>query len=420
MATTPIFQPNPVVLPEYYRKKQRYGGLTTQETLEAGTQIATAAVLAHNADAAAHGINDGNGVEKANRALRKYISGKARVASRTGACNVLVIGTSLSESGSNGTSTNSTSYTYRWQDAFRDIERRKIGQTIGGIGFLPPDWATDVVTPKPYSSQAGTFSMKRMQFGLGKRTSEAKATASKTYTQTCTGFDILYTRSPAAGVLYYSVDGGTNVEISTPVGTTASGYKTAVTGLSDAAHTITIGWVSGTIYFEGVAFYRGDETVGLRVWDGARSGSTTADFIESSWPYWWGVIGLINPDLIVLELGINEYLFNVTVAQYTANLSALVASLKSRARGCGIVLMATWAKGSEPAGTHAAYVAAAKSVAAADPMVLFFDGSIRTYSTETESTANAFGFLESDKLHATPCGSSALAIGLSDFLGKVS
>ena len=54
MATTPIFQPNPVVLPEYYRKKQRYGGLTTQETLEAGAQIAISAVLAHNGDAAAH------------------------------------------------------------------------------------------------------------------------------------------------------------------------------------------------------------------------------------------------------------------------------------------------------------------------------------------------------------------------------
>ena len=57
MATTPIFQPNPVVLPEYYRKKQRYGGLTTQETLEAGAQIAISAVLAHNSDAAAHGLN---------------------------------------------------------------------------------------------------------------------------------------------------------------------------------------------------------------------------------------------------------------------------------------------------------------------------------------------------------------------------
>lgn len=378
------------------------------------------AVLAHNGDPAAHGLNDGNGIAKTKSALRKYAAGKARVASGTGACNVLVIGTSLSESGSNGTATASTPYTYRWQNAFRDIERRKLGQTVGGVGFLPPDWATNVVTPTPYSAQAGTFSTKRMQFGLGKRTSEAKATASKTYTQTCTGFDIFYTRSPASGVMYYAVDGGAHVEISTPVGATTSGFKTAVTGLSDASHTIEIGWVSGTIYFEGVAFYRGDQTVGLRVWDGARSGSTTADFIESSWPYWWGVVGTIAPDLIVVELGINEYFYNVTVSQYTANLTAIVASLKSRAPGCGIVLLMVWAKGSEPAGTHAAYVTAAKAVADADPIVLFFDGASRTYPTESESTANAFGFLETDKLHATPCGSSTLALGLSEFLETVS
>lgn len=72
MPTAPLFAPNPVTLPEYYRGLERRGGLTPRQLLEAGDQLAkerddavsaaksaeiSAAVLAHDMNAGAHGRN---------------------------------------------------------------------------------------------------------------------------------------------------------------------------------------------------------------------------------------------------------------------------------------------------------------------------------------------------------------------------
>jgi len=364
---------------------------------------------------------DRNSLAKARAALRPYQAARARVKGGIGTCDVLVIGTSLSESGSNGTVTASISYVNRWQNVWRDMERAKLGQTNGGVTFLPADWGTTAVTPTPYSSEAGTWANKRQNFGLGCRTAEATTTASKTYTQTCTGFDIFYSGWSSGGTMYYKIDGGSAVTFSTTNATLASGKVRSVTGLSDAEHTIEVGWSSGSnIYFEGVAFYRGDETVGFRVWDGARSSASTTNFAESLAPNWWPVVATIQPDLVVIELGINEVLVSVSAATYKSRIEAMIASIRSRTTvDPPIVLMSVWASGAQSNGVYAPFATAMREIAASDANVLYFDGNSRTYPTEAESLANANGLLESDHLHANQSGSALLALAFYEFLGAV-
>lgn len=348
-------------------------------------------------------------------ALRSFHVALANAKAGLGPCDICTIGTSITEG------RGPTAVTGRWLDRLRDMLRTGFQPSgvAGGYGFIPPAWGNVAITPA--SMTVAGSPVYSGFYGPGIRAAHMTTSAMKaTFTFTGTGFDILWSGGTGAGVGYYKVDGGSAVTFSTVLGANSDGNKTSVTGLAVASHTVEVGWSSGGYFiFDGAMLYNGDELVGIRVWDGGHSGYTSNQFINGNGIYWQKNLTLIQPALVLIELGANDPPGSVSVATFKANLLALIASVKAnvtRAQGVSIVLTSVWERGDFTAGTWGPYYDAIRAVVAADPTVTHFDMSARTYPTNTLASANALGILVSDKVHPSDLGSQLWANALYEFL----
>ena len=74
--------------------------------------------------------------------------------------------------------------------------------------------------------------------------------------------------------------------------------------------------------------FNGDENAGIRFWDGAKSGATTATFTDPA-ATWASYLPAINPALVLLALGANDGTANMPIPTYTANLQSLIATFRA-------------------------------------------------------------------------------------------
>jgi lysophospholipase L1-like esterase len=254
-------------------------------------------------------------------------------------------------------------------------------------------------------------------YGLGRRSVIFQSSGQKaTFTtpSDCTGFDIFWTRGSSFGVLYYKVDGGSAVTINT-AGSAADGQITQVRGLSAASHTIEVGWSSGgQTFFSGCMLYNGDESTGIRSFDGAHSGAFSSLFTATEWQ---GCLATVAPSLVVLELGVNDPSAPLTATQFQTNLTTLIAAITAAVTPQpSYVLMLDWNRGDYSDATWTPFVTATKAVAAANSGVLVFDLYSRTYDTQTRATNNSLGILASDKIHPVNLGQQYIADTLYEFV----
>jgi lysophospholipase L1-like esterase len=177
---------------------------------------------------------------------------------------------------------------------------------------------------------------------------------------------------------------------------------------------------------EGAAFYDGDETAGIRVWQGGRSGAKATDFATNTG--WVNSIQTWNlPDLVVINLGYNDIFASSgarTAAQVKTDLQAIITLVKNRATALGgvtpsIVLMASFnvtATGSSPVDTWANAVKAIYEIAATDDDVCVFDYQ-HWFGKDTEtSVSTRGGILVADGLHPTDGGAAIIGGAMANFV----
>lgn len=198
----------------------------------------------------------------------------------------------------------------------------------------------------------------------------------------------------------------------------ASGYtyhKTTVTGLSDAPHTVTAEWSSGTTYVVGGIGTR-STVPAVDVLNGGAPSTKTTDWTVSSGNSMGDLWKLLAADVNIITLGINDENAQAMLpASFTTNLSALVDTSKTTLGSDTIVVVPNWINNGTSLttmqATEAAILAASdsKSVPAYD---------FRSLYPSWQAMQNA-GLMGGNTVHPTAAGYSALWTALANAIVAV-
>lgn len=334
--------------------------------------------------------------------------------------NVAVVGGSSSEG------VGATAFGRHYFDQLRDRIRAQFPVTgvTGGQNYYPA-WGSPNTGATPAYAwpvvQAGSPSNSNTTgFGL-KSTALASAGQTLTLTFTGTRVDVWVGQYGGSGTISVQVDGGT----ATQYPTTGTNLNQIITNasLTPGSHTAVVAYVSGSpVYVRGFVTFNGDETSGIRFYNGAQASKAFADFDNAgNAPKWLGGITTIQPHLVILQSW-NDYLQNVTAATAKTTLQSVI----SRIRGaCSTNPSFVIQSGPRvDSGTYTDswenYQAMFAQIAAADTGgpggtsgVALFDASLRWASPVTDNT---LGIYNTDLLHLTDLGHSMWADALARFI----
>lgn len=310
-----------------------------------------------------------------------------------------------------------------WSRRLVSILRQQCMTTPGGGPGYIPAWYACTVAGAGFV-WAGSPTLDAGFSGLGCRSTKLTAAAHiGTITLSgLTSIDLLFTKASGGGTFSYALDGGTATQVSVANATTAYGQRQRVTIPDTGSHVLTIAWVSGQVWFEGVMAYNGDETKGIRLWDSAHSGFRSGQFSGdditgggTAGHTWDRSI----PSTIALAfngLGLNDYGGNIGSAVYKTRMANLNAAIRAKiGPTVPIVMLAKYrrtdsvgvtAEASDP---WANYVAALKSLAAADPYLYVIDLTARMLPASQDT----LGLVTGDQVHIGNKGHRFVAHAIS-------
>ena len=293
------------------------------------------------------------------------------VANRNNArVDIPVIGDSITEG------QGATVFANRWVQQANRAARAAYPTTAngaaGGQGFIAATTSGESSFTWPVSN-SGSFA--NIDCGPVRNTFFATTTAALTWTAPSgtTSVKVMYFDGAGTWSWQVAAGGTTNVVTGSTFGEKLS-VSISITG----GQLLTLRWVAGNVYLDGIIHYASDESSGITFHACGHSGWSTAN--------WSGVNGLGIPwqqsysngfpgvQAIAVLLGVNDAetsAGNLTAAQYQANLTSLIAGVRAATTALSVVpvlLVACY----QPAGPFAdpggwpAYVTAARAVAAAD------------------------------------------------------
>lgn len=216
----------------------------------------------------------------------------------------------------------------------------------GGSGYIPAEYNFTGAAAVAWTR--GGAAPTNQARGLGLRGRQMAATTTYTITQTCTSFE-LYIYRLSNDAVTITIDGGTPATW-TLVTSGNQNQKWTSPALTPTSHTIVVTFVSGGPVFCGGMFYNGDETKGVRVWDGSTSGSKTSTYTtnasgsSTNWSEWIGSTATpgiaVTPDLVVLETLVNDVTTD-DATTYATNMGALIDLVRTKT-AAPILLMPHW------------------------------------------------------------------------------
>jgi len=227
----------------------------------------------------------------------------------------------------------------------------------------------------------------------------------------------------------WSVDGGATTGFTVPqqAGTTLLQGRTIPLGAS-GSHTVAIAYTGGFGHLQvaGVDVYDGEETVGVHVINGGHVTTTAKIWVDNdnlnapgqSWMQ--ASAALANPDLVLINLGVNDYLSGTTDAQtYMRNIQTIIAKHRLGAPNASYALVANYETDPNSSGAHpilpwSAYVNALYNLIAVDPTVALID--LTKFMPQTFA-ASTYGLYLGDNVHPNTIGNQMMADILTDALG---
>ena len=252
----------------------------------------------------------------------------AAIANRdSAACNIPVIGDSITEG--NGASTFSKRWVTQATKAIRERYPTTANGSSGGLGFIPMTSTGETTFTWPITnpdSIPGNIPQGPVRGGVN-----PTSAASFTWTAPAgtTSVKIMYFDASEAGAFSYQVNGGATVPV-----TNAGTGDGALTGniTITAGQVLTIAWISGNPFIEGIIHYAGDETSGITFhgcghygWDTGTGGS---GWMQPGYGYDWRLaFAALNPSAIAIDLGTNDA-GQWSSAQCQSNLDALITYLR--------------------------------------------------------------------------------------------
>ena len=185
------------------------------------------------------------------------------------------------------------------------------------IGEVTPGYVT--VTGTPGEVQG---------YGYNNNAYDISAGAGCTLTYDLVGdfFIIVWRGTPGGGSFTYKINSGSPVTVSTAWGSVADGQTTFVgTGFTPGtAYTLTIEYASGTpVLVDAVLEFNGDLGAGIQVYNSGASGTETSDWTGQS----WAPLAASTPQLVIIELGGDDWESGVTPAAFQANLTTIISDI---------------------------------------------------------------------------------------------
>lgn len=371
-------------------------------------------------------INDNDAANKAYVDSREAIYGSSRLKSFRTALgsrgsspvDILFIGDSKTEG--NGSST----VHKRWMTQFiKGYQRKNNPQNVrGGYGYVPAVYGNGAFSSFTLAGSATAVrNYSGNGLGLGKRCVTLGAGGTLTITFSATNYgtptavDILYTTTSGSGTFNWSVNGGSTTAVSAAA-STSYGVKERVTGFRTVGNnTLIITGVSGTVTIEGFMHYDGDETSGIRAWDAAHSGTRVA-WVNVPTDVWWNSASTINPDLIYISLGRNDFSVGTSVATIRSGLEGITTKARTLSTNTpSIIFGMDWKdKASIPVDTYENFYTAMKDMVKDDGDIAFFD-SQAVIGTIQESADDIYD-LTSDYVHLNDKGQQIMADAFMHFI----
>lgn len=269
----------------------------------------------------------------------------------------------------------------RWTSRAREGLRARLqpAGVTGGEGYVPAFYVSVDRTDRLVAT-SGTLTQREDLYGLGVRSS-GLGTSVSTFTFTGTGCDILYAETTSAGSFSWSIDGAAATTVTSGgKGAIRGGRPIPIRGLTAGSHTITLTGLTGNGgYVEGFMVYNGDESAGVRTWESGHSGWTANHYDTNQ--YWWETLATVQPDLIVLFLGLNDYgngTLNIraTPAAYKASLQSVLVKMRAKiTTPPSVLLVLPYERGQvvNPLAPWSEYRQALLDLAAADSAITLLD-----------------------------------------------
>lgn len=290
----------------------------------------------------------------------------------------------------------------------------------GGLGYRESFSFTPGYTT-PYTF-AGT-GVAQSTLGLGRKVFRMSAAATVSFTSPGTAVDIVFGKGTSGGTFTYQINGGTASAVQNTVAASTSDATLRITTTPGDVVKITVG--SNYFYFEGVMFYNGDETKGLRMWNGATSGYRTTDFIDGLGVS-YGAWGLVDPDLVIIgDLVANDYsggtsLTPVPVATSATQLAAIYAAIRAKCTRPPTIVQMLMPQITNGAVTTLApwadYRQMVKDVAKADGSIVLWDVA-PIFGTMTGT--DTYAIINGDQAHPNVAGHKAVADSLTALLASI-
>lgn len=242
-------------------------------------------------------------------------------------CNIVNFGSSTSEG--HGV----TTYSRRYLNLFA----RSLRARPGG-GFAPGARVnTFPGYPIALSNGASIANVSTESAGWAGRTAalrDADDTITFTPPTASTGFSIVYGQYSGGPTISYSIDGGAAVAINTgsPATTDRFKFSAVIPIAAGTQHTITITRTAGTgfAYIRGIEWFVNDESTGVHVYEGGRAGWASGDYATGTMiAQWQPAITAIQPDLVVMQLGSNDFTGGVPAETMYSNLSTIISAIDS-------------------------------------------------------------------------------------------
>jgi lysophospholipase L1-like esterase len=350
--------------------------------------------------------------------LRKWY---AALANREAApAELLVLGDSISEG------VGATQLIRRWQNMLQRNLRNRLptyGLNFGNAAtpgaewpYIPAHWGADWYVGRP-STVSGTWDAVD-QFGLGQRAVKLPDDTGKvTFTFTGTSCRLLYTKGDQGAVLRVAIDGGTPVLIDSYI---ATGLQVGVwnsPALARGAHTVVVtrdpsSAAGRGAHVEGLVTYDNDSGHGIRVVDGAHSGSWAQGFAaDLGWADSAKQVARGNDGRYagaMMLWGTNDFGGGRSAAQFKADNQAIIAGLRARGFDSSIVLVLLWLSFGRNDAAWEDYGRVLNEIASGDPDISYF--TIRDVMPDP-TTGDATGSLGlyTDGVHPSDAGNGYLA-----------
>ncbi len=143
-------------------------------------------------------------------------------------------------------------------------------------------------------------------------------------------YELHWVSTTTTGKLNYGINGGgTTTEINTTSGGADTVYRSIIPAGSLGANTLNVTWKSGSSW--NLSFDAYNSTVkGIQIIEGCWAGSRVADFLYNTKP--WSALNMLSalsPDLIHIQLQINDVQLGTALSTYITNLQTLITAAKA-------------------------------------------------------------------------------------------